>query len=137
MKTISYRYLLLNNLLAVIFILSTIVFSGCGSSTKPPTTSGLKKRVLLSNPLGSAFLLPNDPFPHAGNGAVDIMDASKNAMKKQPKAAAVHVYYLFFATSSCPRVEFPSKCFASSTALLDDASVKTSGRTFPVVKTHF
>ncbi len=78
MHTTSYRYLFSNGLLDGILILSIILLTGCGSSSKPPTTSGLKKRVLLSNPLGSAFLLPNDPFPHASSGAVDIMDASKD-----------------------------------------------------------
>ena len=60
---------------AIMVIFLTILLAGCGSSanSNQQPTSGLKKRVLLSNPLGSAVLNPfvSPPIPVSGTGAVD------------------------------------------------------------------
>lgn len=54
-----------------------LLLVGCGGSSSTPPAPHPAKRVLLSNPLGSAVLNTNvsPPIPVAGTGAVDIIDA--------------------------------------------------------------
>src|SRR5262245_24400991 len=68
------------------FLLILLFVVGCGSSNSTPQPPHPAKRVLVSNPLGSAFVNSNDPFriPHPGTGAVDIMDAGKDRFVSTP-----------------------------------------------------
>jgi hypothetical protein len=61
------------------FFLIVPCVAGCGSSnsTPQPQPPHPAKRVLVSNPLGTAFL-DNTGILHAGSGAIDVMDASKD-----------------------------------------------------------
>jgi DNA-binding beta-propeller fold protein YncE len=75
MKPKSFTYLWLHMLL-VIFL--TLSLTHCGSSqAATKKTSGLKKRVLVSNTLGNAFI-DRAGILRAGTGAVDIMDGSND-----------------------------------------------------------
>jgi DNA-binding beta-propeller fold protein YncE len=73
METRSNNYLYLYGLLGILCVLS---ITSCGSSqATTKKTSGLKKRVLISNTLGNAFI-DQAGILRPGAGAVDIMDAS-------------------------------------------------------------
>ena len=80
MKTKSCTYLCLYIYIVIFFTLS---LTQCGSSQGTPRkTSGLKKRVLLSNTSGNAFI-DQAGILRAGAGAVDIMDASTDRFVSQ------------------------------------------------------
>ncbi len=80
MKTRSCNYFSLYGLLV---IFSALLLTNCGSSqASAKKTSGLKKRVLLSNTLGNAFI-DQTGILRAGAGAVDIVDASKDRFVSQ------------------------------------------------------
>lgn len=74
--------------------------AGCSSSQASPSpapTSGLKKRVLVSNPMGNVTTDRINPIVlHPGNGAVDIMDAGHDLFVSTPNplsdlAPALHI----------------------------------------------
>src|SRR5262249_9648101 len=74
MKPKSCTYLCLYIFLVIFLALSLI---HCGSSqAATKKTSGLKKRVLVSNTIGNVFRDRNTGQLVPGSGAVDIMDAS-------------------------------------------------------------
>jgi hypothetical protein len=71
MKPKACIYLYLHTLL-VIFL--TLLLTNCGSSQAATRkTSGLKKRVLVSNTIGNVILDRNTGRLIPGAGAVDIM----------------------------------------------------------------
>src|SRR5690349_23947872 len=83
MKTRSCNYF---SLYVLLVILLALLFTGCGSSqaaTNAKKTSGLKKRVLVSNTIGNVILDPNTRRLIPGSGAVDIMDASTDRFVSQ------------------------------------------------------
>lgn len=66
--------------------MSALLLTSCGSSqatTSTKKTSGLKKRVLVSNTIGNVILDLNTRRLIPGNGAVDIMDASTDRFISQ------------------------------------------------------
>src|SRR5262245_60128013 len=75
MKTRSCNYFSLYVLLVILSALIT-GFGSSQASTNTRKTSGLKKRVLVSNTIGNVILDPITRRLIPGNGAVDIMDAS-------------------------------------------------------------
>ncbi|MBZ5507486.1 MAG: hypothetical protein LAO78_18660 [Acidobacteriia bacterium] len=80
MEARTGNYLYLYGLLGVLSVLS---ITSCGSSqASTKKTSGLKKRVLISNILGNAFI-DQTGILRAGAGAVDIMDASTDRFVSQ------------------------------------------------------
>lgn len=80
METRSWYYLFLYSILVV---LPAVALIGCGSSqASTKKTSGLKKRVLVSNTSGNAFI-DRVGILRAGAGAVDIMDASADRFVSQ------------------------------------------------------
>jgi hypothetical protein len=81
MKPKSCTYLCLHTLLVISFIL---LLTHCGSSQAATRkTSGLKKRVLVSNTIGNVILDRNTGRLIPGTGAVDIMDASNDRFVSQ------------------------------------------------------
>src|SRR5215470_16976730 len=82
MKTRSCTYLCLYTFLVMFFTLS-LTHSG-SSQPAPKKTSGLKKRVLVSNTIGNVVLDTNTGRLVPGTGAVDIMDASNDRFVSTP-----------------------------------------------------
>jgi len=80
METRTGNYLYLYGLLGILSVLS---ITSCGSSqASTKKTSGLKKRVLISNTLGNAFI-DRTGILRPGTGAVNIMDASADRFVSQ------------------------------------------------------
>jgi DNA-binding beta-propeller fold protein YncE len=80
METRTGNYFYLYGLLGILSLLS---ITSCGSSqASTKKTSGLKKRVLISNTLGNAFI-DQAGILRPGTGAVDIMDASADRFVSQ------------------------------------------------------
>jgi DNA-binding beta-propeller fold protein YncE len=80
METRSWNYIFLYSFLV---IFSALSLTNCGSSqASTKKTSGLKKRILVSNTQGNAFI-DQTGILRAGAGAVDIMDASSDRFVSQ------------------------------------------------------
>jgi hypothetical protein len=81
MKTKPWNYVCLHTLLVTSFSLS---LTNCGTSqATAKKTSGLKKRVLVSNTIGNVALDPNTGRLVPGTGAVDIVDGSSDRFVSQ------------------------------------------------------
>src|SRR5215467_595814 len=88
MTTIKAYSVCLPNLLVVLLAAG---LTNCGSSqASTKKTSGLKKRVLVSNTMGNVHLERDPVDLHLrlvpGNGSVDIMDASKDTFVSRDNA---------------------------------------------------